>query len=150
MTQDIPVNHHVVRTVGKDSCDVALDGRTVTVESSVFLPRKDHPPGTGLEPYVSVDWFEYFSGTLRDQLDQVREAVVERMPSGRLGQHARLATVLVNDVHDSAAKDNIIIDVCTTGDADDPSHSGIYGLDPSDHIIAQEIARRAEAYPAYS
>jgi hypothetical protein len=33
--------------------------------------------------------------------------------------------------------------VKTTGEAHDPSHSGIYGLTPEDDIIAQEIALKA-------
>ncbi len=148
MAQDAPAIHHVVRTVGKNKCDVALDGRTVIVESGVFLPRKDYPPGPGPEPYVSVDWLEYFPGNLRRQLIQVRDAVTTR---GRtVGQQARLATVLVNHIHRAAKTDNKAVVVSTTGEVNDPSHSGIYGLEPSDDKIAQEIALRAVAHPAYT
>ncbi len=50
MGQDIPVDDHVVRTIGKDKWDFAEDGTTVVLESGVFLPRLDHPPGAGLSP----------------------------------------------------------------------------------------------------
>ena len=146
----IPPDNHVVRTVGKEKWDFAGDGVTVVIESGMFLPRRDHPRGTGPEEFVSVDWLECFAGALREQLDEVREAVAARRVSGKVGLHAQLASVLVDHVHDAAAKEGKAVDVCGTGDANDPSHSGIYGLDPLDHKIAQEITRRAKAYPAYS
>ena len=148
MAEDIPRNHHVVRTVGKHKCDLALDGHTITVESGVFLPREDYPLGFGPEPFVSVDWLEYFSGSLQKQLGRVRDAVAAR---GRtVGKQARLATVLVDNVHKAARMGNKTVIVSTTGEVNDPSHSGIYGLEPSDDKIAQEIALRAVAHPAYS
>lgn len=147
MIQSVPVDHHVVRTVGKGKCDLALDGHTIVVESGVFLPREDYPLGTGPEPYVSVDWLESFSGNLREQLNKVRDAVLTR---GRaVGRQARLATILVDNVLKAAKTENRTVIVSTTGDVDDPSHSGIYGLDPSDHKIAQEIARQAVAHTAF-
>ena len=145
--QEIPDYNHVVRTVGKAKWDVADDGKTVLIESDEFLPREDHPPGTGPEDCVSVDWLEYFSGNLREQLNKVRDAVSTR---GRtVGRQARLATILVDHVHKAAKTENRKVVVSTTDDDDDPSHSGIYGLDPLDHKIAQEIARQAVAYPAF-
>lgn len=145
----IPIDNHVVRTVGKEKWDWAQTnlGVTVAVASEVFLPRADYPPGTGPEECVSVDWLECFSGGLREQLNQVRDAVASR--SWKVGRNAQFAVVVVDDVHQSAKKSGKSVDVRTVGEVDDPSHSGIYGLEPTDHIIAQEIARRAAAYPAY-
>lgn len=148
--QDIPVDDHVVRTVGKDKWDFAEDGTTVVLESGVFLPRLDHPPGTGPEPYVSVDWLEHFAGSLREQLDRVRDAVAARRTSGKVGKHSRLAMAAVYDISESASKEGKTLQVRTTGDPNDLSHSGIYGLDPSDEKIAQEIAGRCVAHQAYS
>ncbi len=148
--QDVPVDNHVVRTVGKDKWDFAEDGTTVVLESGVFLPRLDHPLGTGPEPYVSVDWLEHFAGSLREQLDRVRDAVAARRTSGKVGKHSRLGMVAVYDVYESSSTEGKTLSVRTTGDPNDLSHSGIYGLDPSDDKIAQEIARRCVAHKAYS
>ncbi len=101
--QDVPVDNHVVRTVGKDKWDFAEDGTTVVLESGVFLPRLDHPLGTGPEPYVSVDWLEHFAGSLREQLDRVRDAVAARRTSGKVGKHSRLGMVAVYDVYESSS-----------------------------------------------
>ncbi len=148
--QDIPDDNHVVRTVGKGKWDFADDGNTVVIESGVFLPREDYPPGTGPEDCVSVDGLEHFSGTQRKQLDQVRDAVAARRASGKVGRKSRLATVVVGHVHVAAETESRVVAVQTTGDRNDPSHSGIYGLDPSDEKIAQEIVRFTVAHEAYS
>ena len=150
MGQDIPVDNHVVRTVGKDKWDFAEDGTTVVLESGIFLPRLDYPPGTGPEEYVSVDWLEPFTGCLREQLDYVRDAVAARRTSGKVGKHSRLATVEVRDVYESSSKEGKTLNVCTTDDPNDLSHSGIYGLDPSDEKIAQEIVQRCVAHQSFS
>lgn len=149
--QIIPADDHVVRTVGKDKWDEVQteSGTTVKFLNDVFLPREDHPPGTGPEECVSVDWPEYFSGTLPIQLRQVRDAVAARRQSGKVGKQAQFAVVVVGDVHAAAKKGGKQVRVKTTGDETDPSHSGIYGLEPYDHIISQEIARLAHAYRAY-
>lgn len=149
--QIIPADNHVVRTVGKEKWDeVQMEsGTKVRIANDEFLPREDHPPGTGPEESVSVDWLEYFSGTLPIQLRQARDAVAARRPSGKVGKQAQLAVVVVGDVHAAAKKGGKQVRVKTTGDETDPSHSGIYGLEPYDHIISQEIVRRAHAYRAY-
>ena len=148
--QIIPADDHVVRTVGKDKWDEVQteSGTTVKFLNDVFLPREDHPPGTGPEECVSVDRPEYFSGTLPIQLRQVRDAVAVRR-NGKVAKQAQFAVVVVGDVHAAAKKDGKQVRVKTTGDETDPSHSGIYGLEPYDHIISQEIVRRAHAYRAY-
>lgn len=149
--QIIPADNQVVRTVGKEKWDEVQteSGTKVRIANDEFLPREDHPPGTGPEESVSVDWLEYFSGTLPIQLRQARDAVAARRPSGKVGKHAQFAAVVVGDVHAAANKGGKQVRVKTTGDETDPSHSGIYGLGPYDHIISEEIALRAVAYPAY-
>ncbi len=147
LTQQIPNDNSVVRQAGKEKWALADDNVTVDFDDELFRPRLDHPLGTGPEEFVSADWLEYFGGTLRQRLDQVVSAIQAR---GRtVGKQAKLAAVLVENVHAAAQKHNKNVDVRTTGEAADPSHSGIYGLDPTDHKIAQEIALHAAAYPAY-
>ncbi len=149
--QIIPADNHVVRTVSKKKWDeVQIEsGTKVRIAKDEVLPREDHPPGTGPEECVSVDWLEYFSGSLSIQLRQVRDAVAARRRNGKVGKQAQFAVVVVGDVHAAAKKGGKQVRVKTTGDETDPSHSGIYGLEPYDHIISQEIALRAVAYPAY-
>lgn len=147
ITRPILYDDNIVRQASKEKWDLAIDGVTVVIDDELFLPRPDYPLGSGPERYVSVDWLEYFDGTLRQRLNQVRDAVEAR---GRtVGRQARFAAVLVRSVHEAAQKGSKEVDVRTTGDVEDPSHSGIFGLEPDDNVIAQEIARRATAYPAY-
>ena len=147
LIQRIPDDHSIVRQLGKEKWELADDGVTVEIDSEAFLPRADFPEGTGPEKYVSVHWLEYFRGTLRQQLDQVRAAIEAR---GRtVGQQAKFGVAIVESVHKAAQLQNKLVDVCTTGEIEDPSHTGIYGLEPSDHLIAQEIAQHAVAHPAY-
>lgn len=146
---EIPSGNNVVRTADKNKRYLALDGTTIEFTSDLFLPREDYPLGTGPEEYVSVDWLEYFDGDLRGRLNQVRAAVAARRASGKVGRQAQFAVVLAGVVHEAATTGHKTVKVSTTGDNTDPSHSGIYGLDPYDHIIGQEIARRAKPHPAY-
>ena len=147
LIQQIPDDHSIVRQLGKAKWDLADDGVTVVVDSQAFLPRDDFPEGAGPEEYVSVDWLECFSGTLRQQLDQVRTAIEAR---GRtVGQQSKFGVAIVESVHKAARLHKKSVDVRTTGEIADPSHAGIYGLEPSDHLIAEEIAQHAVAHPAY-
>ena len=147
LTQQIPDDHSVVRQLGKQKWDFADDGITIVIDSQAFLPRDDFPEGTGPEEYVSVHWLEYFSGTFRQQLDQVRTAIEAR---GRtVGQQSKFGVAIVESVHKAARLHKKSVDVRTTGEIADPSHAGIYGLEPSDHLIAEEIAQHAVAHSAY-
>ena len=75
ITHQIPHDDNVIRQAGKEKWDLANDGVTVVIDDGLFLPRPDYPPGSGPESYVSVDWLEYFNGTPRQRLDQVRGAI---------------------------------------------------------------------------
>lgn len=149
--EEIRSEHHVVRTVGKQKWEEieTKEGTVVVVNDDVFLPRADYPPGSGPEEYVSADWLENFSGGLRKQLDQVREAVAARRTTRKVGRQSQLAVVLVNDIHSTASKHSKTVSVATTGEKTDPSHSGIYGLEPTDHLISQSISIASVCYPAY-
>ena len=115
---------HVVRTVSKTKWEsVRLNNNAkIIVSSDVFLPREDFSPEHRVEPYVSVDWLEYFHGDLRTKLDQVRNAVQERRRT--VGKEARFAVVKVEDVHDAGKIGGKSLEVKTTGEVDHPSHSG--------------------------
>ena len=140
-SQPLPDEHHITRYVGFLKIHSSFDGKR-RVESSCFLPRPDHPPGTGPEEFVSVDWLEHFQGTSRrQQLDQVRNALQER---GRtVSRQGGFAVVNVFEAKTAGLNNSRTLWVRTIGEQNDPSHSGIYGLTPEDDIIAQEIALKA-------
>ncbi len=84
---------------------------------------------------MSIDWLDYFEGDIRQQLDQVRDTVAER---GRVvGRNAGFAIVEVITIKEAGQSYGRSVAIRTTGEAHDPSHSGIYGLTPEDDIIAQ-------------
>lgn len=145
-SRPLPDEHHVTRYVGATKIYPSFDGQR-RVYNDLFLPRPDHPPGTGPEEFVSVDWVEHFQGGLRQQLDQVRNAVQER---GRIvSRHGGFAVVNVFYTKTAGLNNGRTLWVRTTGEPHDPSHSGIYGLTPEDDIIAQEIAFHARVEDAW-
>lgn len=138
--QPIPDEHHVTRYAGETKITTSFAGQR-SVESNFFLPRPDHPAGAGPEEFVSVDWLEHFQGGRRQQLDQVRNAIQGR---GRtVPRHGGFAVVNVFAIKTAGLNKGRTLWVRTTGEAHDPSHSGIYGLTQEDDIIAQEIAFKA-------
>ena len=145
-SQPLPDEHHITRYVGPLKIHQSFDGKR-RVESDRFLPRLDHPPGTGPEEFVSVDWLEHFQGNTRQQLDQVRNAIQGR---GRtVSRSGGFADVNVFGTKTAGLNNGRTLWVRTTGEPDDPSHSGIYGLTPEDDIIAQEIALKAAVEDAW-
>jgi hypothetical protein len=144
--QPLPDEHHITRYVGPLKIYPSFEGKR-RVESDSFLPRPDHPPGTGPEEFVSVDWLEHFQGSTRQQFDQVRKAIQDR---GRtVSRSGGFAVVNVLDIKTAGLNNGRTLWVKTTGETHDPSHSGIYGLTPEDDIIAQEIALKASVEDAW-
>jgi len=138
--QPLPNEHHTSRYIGPLKIYQSFDGKR-RVEGESFLPRADYPPGTGPEEFVSVDWLEHFTGTRRQQLDQVRKAVEDR--GRKASRSGGFAVVNVLDIKTAGFNNGRKLLVHTTGELYDPSHSGIYGLTPEDEFIAQEIAFKA-------
>lgn len=147
--QEIPSDDQIARAVKKDwwSEVNTAEGTKVEISSDAFKPRRDHPPGTGPEENVSVDWIEFFPGDLSEQLKQVCDAVSVR--GRKVGGMAQFAVVVVQNVFAAGTKGGKQLVVKTLGETNDPSHSGIFGLAPDDEIISQEIARLAHSYPAF-
>jgi hypothetical protein len=145
-SQPLPDEHHFTRYVEFLKIHPSFDGKR-RVESNCFLPRPDHPLGTGPEKFVSVDWLEHFQGSTRQQLDQIRNALQERRR--KVSRSGGFAVVNVFDTKTAGLNNGRTLRVRTTGEPDDPSHSGIYGLTPEDDIIAQEIALKAVVEDAW-
>jgi hypothetical protein len=137
-SQPLPDEHHFTRYVGASKIYPSFDGKR-RVDSDRFLPRPDYPPGAGPEEFVSVDWLEHFQGiSRRQQLDQVCNALQGRGIT--VSRYGGFAVVNVFETKTAGLNNGRTLRVRTTGEPDDPSHSGIYGLTPEDDIIAQEIA----------
>lgn len=137
----IPNAHHIARHAGFRSI-YTLDNGQRRVLAKIFLPRSKDPDGSGPEKYLSVDWLEYFNGNLRQRLDQIRCVLINKR--GRnVGSQSFFAIVNVGNIKEIGQNYNKNLLVKTTGDPQDPSHSGVCGLTPEDTIIAQEIASSA-------
>jgi hypothetical protein len=138
-SQAIPNDNHVSRYVKPTQITETLTGIR-KANTHVFRLRADHPPGSGPEEFVSVDWLEYFQGDISQQLIAICHVLKEVRGFG-VSAYGGFAVVQVGKVKE--ADPGRPISVKTLGEQHDPSHSGIYGLTPEDDVIAQKIANRA-------
>jgi hypothetical protein len=113
-------DHHVLRYVG---------GRLVhdgVVDGAAFLARKDKDTDG-----LSVNWLEWFAGSLEDQVGGARQAA--RLTYGRTGRLARLnvgqSISFVRENHPERLTLSFLHDPLPAEDkhAADPSHSLIVG-----------------------
>jgi hypothetical protein len=130
--QTIPDEHHLSRHAGFRSI-ISLPNGSRIVSSHLFRLKEG-------EEYISVDWLEYFQCDYRERLDRIRNALEARYRI--VGVKSGLAIVNIHEIKIAGRNNQRELSVMTTGDQNDPSHSGIYGLrfEPEDEIIAQVIA----------
>ena len=134
----VPASDHLARYCGR--LKLNEQGKP---EASAFL-REDPPEG-----YVSMDWLENLHPHHRTtQLQRARQALRRRKMG--VGSTAMLAVCAVQDVQTACADAGVPISIKTTGDPDDPSHTGIYRslLDAPQvaMLLAEEVDHRM--YPA--
>jgi hypothetical protein len=141
--QPIPDEHHVSRHVKNKLIYPTLNGER-RVDSLAFRLRPD-------EIYVSVDWVEYFQGDLRQQLDTIRNVLIN-LRRFNIKKNSALAVVNVYEIKAAGQKGGCELSVLNLGNQYDPSHSGIYGLpqNPDDEFILEEIAIHARVEDAWS
>ena len=107
------------------------------------------------ENYVSTNWLEHFHPTDRPfQLDCLRQSLIAKGFTVR--QSGRFAVLNVGAVI-AVCKDKLKLDIrfVTLGEPDDPSHTGIYGMETltandkasAAAALAQSVSP-AEVYPA--
>lgn len=110
-----------------------------TVSGTAFYLR----PG---EPYVSVEWLECLNQpTRRHEIRMVVGILAQKL---RIKASAVIAVSNVGDVcaHVSEAS-GFQISFVHEPEPDDPAHSGIYGTDQDEMMIAELIAEKAtESY----
>jgi hypothetical protein len=118
------------------------DGTPGVVDSIAFMPRRDWPPGMGLEEYLSVIRVDTFAGNIEQKLAAVTAAMKARL-MGFDSERSRIGVLFVQAVHEAATLKSKQLSVRIVDPQKDASYGGIYGMDLEDEIIAQELARLA-------
>jgi hypothetical protein len=106
-SQVIPNDNHVSRYVKPKQITETLTG-VRKPNSHVFRPRRDHPPGSGPEEFVSVDWLEYFQGDLEQQINAICNVLKEVRGFG-VSPYGGFAIVQVGNVKESDPGRSILI-----------------------------------------
>jgi hypothetical protein len=120
------------------------DGTTGIVDHNAFMPRADWPRGKGLEEYLSITRVDHFPGDMEQKLAGVTAAMRERIQG--LNEDSRLGILSVETIHEAAALKPKKLSMRIVNAEKDASYAGIYGMDLSDVMIAQELARRVLLY----
>ena len=101
-----------------------------------------------IEECLSVNWLEFFH--LADRQEEIRE--VRKVLRLKLGAKAKIAVLNVGETISyvrTQSPDARNLSMLHEPEEDDPSHSGIYGFQYDDHLIADLIAEMVEeTYPA--
>ncbi len=101
-----------------------------------------------IEECLSVNWLEFFH--LADRQEEIRE--VRKVLRLKLGAKAKIAVLNVGETIKyvrTQSPDARNLSMLHEPEEDDPSHSGIYGFQYDDHLIADLIAEMVqETYPA--
>jgi hypothetical protein len=113
------------------------------VQAVAFMLR----PG---EESLSVNWLEFLNCPNRDsELTEIRNIYSAKL---NVGARAKLAVINVGEVCEKVlteSPDRRNIEVLHDPMEDDPSHSGIYNLEPDGELIAELILETVrETYPA--
>jgi hypothetical protein len=147
MGENVPDSDHISRLCNPSNFD---DDGEIDIGAFQLKMKKD-----GIEPYLSVNWLEYFRIPEREkQIEILREVLSKKLK--RVPTNARIVVLNVGDickrVHDGT-DDNHIIEVLhqpeQTPEYNDESHSGIFNL-LIDDIIIPDLLRQSilEEYPA--
>lgn len=111
------------------------------VTGAAFQPRQ-------IDEYLSVNWLEFFH--IADRQEEIRE--VRKVLSLKLGAKAKIAVLNVGETTSyvrTKSPDARNLSMLHEPEEDDPSHSGIYGFQYDDRLIADLIAEMVqETYPA--
>jgi len=101
-----------------------------------------------IDEYLSVNWLEFFH--IADRQEEIRE--VRKVLSLKLGAKAKIAVLNVGETTSyvrTKSPDARNLSMLHEPEEDDPSHSGIYGFQYDDRLIADLIAEMVqETYPA--
>lgn len=132
----VPKSNHVSRYCGGSHVQ---NGQ---VDGSAFMLRET-------DDYLSVNWLEHLAkGDRGRQIRNLRHTLEAK--GLRLGKSALLAVLKVGEAIDHVQEAvERILDVLHEPESDDHSHSGIFGYNAEDDIIADLLAETVnETYPA--
>ena len=134
----LPASDHIARLCMPKSC---ADGE---IQASAFILRKD-------ELSLSVNWLEFLKCPTRES-EIVAICEVYKKKFNRVPTNAKIAILNIDKtcshVHD-ASEDNRILNILHEPEEKDPSHSGIFGMNQDDPLIAELICEMIqENYPA--
>ena len=138
-------NHNVARYCGPKS----LRGTDGLPSRDAFLLRTIHG---NLEEYLSTNWLEHFHQSERPiQLAGVRQSLSRNLTLSRNGKLAVLNIGASTALCKSKAQ--VDIQFRTTGEPDDPSHTGIYGYNKPTRnakvaTVLADAVKANEVYPA--
>jgi len=113
------------------------------IQAVAFMLR----PG---EESLSVNWLEFLNCSNRDsEITEIRNIYSAKL---NVGARAKLAVINVGEVCEKVlteSPDRRNVEVLHDPMDDDPSHSGIYNLEPDGELIAELILETVrETYPA--
>ncbi len=96
------------------------------------------------EPYISVNWLEFFADLSKEQqIDEVRAVLAKKMR--KIGSTARLALLNVGAVQEgfpsTVGQVRVLHEPVSTPEYDDPSHAGIFDLEPDPDLVADMLAQ---------
>ncbi len=102
------------------------------------------------EESLSVNWLEFLNCSNRDsEITEIRNIYSVKL---NVGARAKLAVINVGEVCEKVlteSPDRRNVEVLHDPMDDDPSHSGIYNLEPDGELIAELILETVrETYPA--
>ena len=109
--------------------------------AAFLLTPKDFEPKPTLadpRPFLSTDWLEFFHKHDRGtQLKGVLSALRKKI---EVGATSKLAVFNVGDAKTKCEAGGFSVEVKTTGENDDPSHTGIYGYEHANEEVAAIFA----------
>ena len=109
---------------------------------AAFVLRKSdfriNPALEDQRPFVSTNWLELFHS--HDRTAQVKKAFRTLRKKLKILPTDHLAVLNVRDAKSECQAQGFSVDVKTTGESFDPSHTGIYGLEHANKDIATLLA----------
>ena len=130
--------HHIARYFGfkKQNADGSPSPAAFLLSDKDFKPK---PNIADPRPFLSTNWLEIFHK--QDRAAQIK-GVIDSLKAKNmgLGATANFAVFNVLDAKTKCEAEGFPIEIKTTGEIDDPSHTGIYGLEHVNQDVAAILA----------
>ena len=119
---DLPNEHHVVRHVPLGKTRRDAEGNILGILPAAIERRED-------EEYLSVNYLEYFSGATKQQMAEVKAAVIASKQSKSIGTKGLFATANVGTLKSVVqAKTSKKIRIAYAPTGNNLSHSAIHDI----------------------